>query len=47
MTAFVANHQPGVGRILEDAAGGEAGFPSFSSRTIVYKGMLTAPQLPR
>jgi glutamate synthase (NADPH) large chain len=26
---------------------GELHFPSFSARTIVYKGMLTAPQLPR
>src|SRR5205807_2425284 len=29
------------------AAGPELALPSFSSRTMVYKGMLTAPQLPR
>jgi glutamate synthase domain-containing protein 2/glutamate synthase domain-containing protein 1/glutamate synthase domain-containing protein 3 len=36
-----------IRRVIERAAGGEVSFPSFSSRTIVYKGMLTAPQLPR
>ena len=33
--------------MIERATGGEVALPSFSSRTIVYKGMLTAPQLPR
>ena len=33
--------------MIERAAGAELALPSFSSRTIVYKGMLTAPQLPR
>ncbi len=33
-------------RRAEIEFGGAASFPSFSSRTIVYKGMLTAPQLP-
>ena len=33
-------------RRAEIEFGFEASFPSFSSRTIVYKGMLTAPQLP-
>jgi glutamate synthase (NADPH/NADH) large chain len=33
-------------RRAEIEFGHEASFPSFSSRTIVYKGMLTAPQLP-
>jgi glutamate synthase domain-containing protein 2/glutamate synthase domain-containing protein 1/glutamate synthase domain-containing protein 3 len=36
-----------IRRVIERAAGGELALPSFSSRTIVYKGMLTAPQLPR
>jgi len=36
-----------IRRRIERAAGGELALPSFSSRTIVYKGMLTAPQLPR
>jgi glutamate synthase domain-containing protein 2/glutamate synthase domain-containing protein 1/glutamate synthase domain-containing protein 3 len=36
-----------IRRQIERAAGGELALPSFSSRTIVYKGMLTAPQLPR
>src|SRR5579864_2763532 len=36
-----------IRRLVERAAGGELALPSFSSRTIVYKGMLTAPQLPR
>ena len=36
-----------IRRVIERAAGGEVALPSFSSRTIVYKGMLTAPQLPR
>jgi glutamate synthase domain-containing protein 2/glutamate synthase domain-containing protein 1/glutamate synthase domain-containing protein 3 len=36
-----------IRRLIEHAAGNEVGLPSFSSRTIVYKGMLTAPQLPR
>src|SRR4051794_19966538 len=34
-----------IRRVAEIAAGPELVIPSFSSRTIVYKGMLTAPQL--
>jgi len=36
-----------IRRIVERAGGTEIALPSFSSRTLVYKGMLTAPQLPR
>ncbi len=36
-----------IRRVIERAAGAELTLPSFSSRTLVYKGMLTAPQLPR
>ncbi|HEY1592990.1 MAG TPA: glutamate synthase large subunit [Solirubrobacteraceae bacterium] len=36
-----------IRRLIERAAGPDLALPSFSSRTIVYKGMLTAPQLPR
>jgi glutamate synthase domain-containing protein 2/glutamate synthase domain-containing protein 1/glutamate synthase domain-containing protein 3 len=36
-----------IRRVVELAAGNELSIPSLSSRTIVYKGMLTAPQLPR
>ena len=36
-----------IRRVIERAAGREVALPSFSSRTMVYKGMLTAPQLPR
>ncbi len=36
-----------IRRLIEREAGLEVSLPSFSSRTIVYKGMLTAPQLPR
>jgi glutamate synthase domain-containing protein 2/glutamate synthase domain-containing protein 1/glutamate synthase domain-containing protein 3 len=36
-----------IRRLIERAGGRELALPSFSSRTIVYKGMLTAPQLPR
>ena len=36
-----------IRRLIEKAAGNDVILPSFSSRTIVYKGMLTAPQLPR
>ncbi len=36
-----------IRRVIERAAGRELALPSFSSRTMVYKGMLTAPQLPR
>jgi glutamate synthase domain-containing protein 2/glutamate synthase domain-containing protein 1/glutamate synthase domain-containing protein 3 len=36
-----------IRRVIERAAGPDLTLPSFSSRTIVYKGMLTAPQLPR
>src|ERR1700744_3253256 len=34
-----------IRRVIELAAGTEIALPSFSSRTMVYKGMLTAPQL--
>ena len=34
-----------IRRVAELAAGPDLVIPSFSSRTIVYKGMLTAPQL--
>jgi glutamate synthase (NADPH/NADH) large chain/glutamate synthase (ferredoxin) len=34
-----------IRRVAELAAGADLVFPSFSSRTIVYKGMLMAPQL--
>src|ERR671922_2729975 len=34
-----------IRRVAEIAAGPELVIPSFSSRTVVYKGMLTAPQL--
>src|ERR687884_732407 len=34
-----------IRRVAEIAAGPDLVIPSFSSRTIVYKGMLTAPQL--
>jgi glutamate synthase (NADPH) large chain len=36
-----------IRRMIERGAGAELALPSFSSRTLVYKGMLTAPQLPR
>jgi glutamate synthase (NADPH) large chain len=36
-----------IRRVIERGAGIELSLPSFSSRTLVYKGMLTAPQLPR
>ena len=36
-----------IRRVAEKAAGSELVFPSFSARTLVYKGMLTAPQLRR
>jgi glutamate synthase domain-containing protein 2/glutamate synthase domain-containing protein 1/glutamate synthase domain-containing protein 3 len=36
-----------IRRLIEREAGRELALPSFSSRTLVYKGMLTAPQLPR
>jgi glutamate synthase domain-containing protein 2/glutamate synthase domain-containing protein 1/glutamate synthase domain-containing protein 3 len=36
-----------IRRLIERAAGPDLALPSFSSRTLVYKGMLTAPQLPR
>ncbi len=35
-----------IRRVAEHAAGPDLAMPSFSSRTLVYKGMLTAPQLP-
>jgi glutamate synthase domain-containing protein 2/glutamate synthase domain-containing protein 1/glutamate synthase domain-containing protein 3 len=36
-----------IRRVVERTAGMELSISSFSSRTLVYKGMLTAPQLPR
>jgi glutamate synthase (NADPH) large chain len=36
-----------IRRVVERLAGADLALPSFSSRTMVYKGMLTAPQLPR
>ena len=36
-----------IRRVIERAAGRDLALPSFSSRTMIYKGMLTAPQLPR
>ncbi len=36
-----------IRRVIERAGGPDLTLPSFSSRTMVYKGMLTAPQLPR
>ncbi|MBV9212072.1 MAG: glutamate synthase large subunit [Actinobacteria bacterium] len=34
-------------RVIESRAGDDIAIPSLSSRTLVYKGMLTSPQLPR
>ncbi|HEY7632585.1 MAG TPA: hypothetical protein VH817_17900, partial [Thermoleophilaceae bacterium] len=34
-------------RIVEKHAGSDIAVPSFSTRTLVYKGMLTSPQLPQ
>jgi glutamate synthase domain-containing protein 2/glutamate synthase domain-containing protein 1/glutamate synthase domain-containing protein 3 len=34
-----------IRRLIEKAAGSDLAIPSFSARTVVYKGMLTAPQL--
>jgi glutamate synthase domain-containing protein 2/glutamate synthase domain-containing protein 1/glutamate synthase domain-containing protein 3 len=34
-----------IRRLIEKAAGADLAIPSLSSRTIVYKGMLTAPQM--
>ncbi|MHB8470740.1 MAG: hypothetical protein ACYDCH_13460 [Gaiellaceae bacterium] len=36
-----------IRRVAEREAGPELVIPSFSARTVVYKGMLTAPQLAR
>ena len=36
-----------IRRVAEIEFDGEVTFPSFSSRTLVYKGLLTAPQLAR
>jgi glutamate synthase domain-containing protein 2/glutamate synthase domain-containing protein 1/glutamate synthase domain-containing protein 3 len=36
-----------IRRVAERRAGAELVLPSFSARTVVYKGMLTAPQLGR
>jgi glutamate synthase domain-containing protein 2/glutamate synthase domain-containing protein 1/glutamate synthase domain-containing protein 3 len=35
-----------IRRLIEKEVGEDAAIPSLSSRTIVYKGMLTSPQLP-
>jgi glutamate synthase domain-containing protein 2/glutamate synthase domain-containing protein 1/glutamate synthase domain-containing protein 3 len=35
-----------IRRVVERAAGADLVIPSFSSRTLIYKGMLMAPQLP-
>jgi glutamate synthase domain-containing protein 2/glutamate synthase domain-containing protein 1/glutamate synthase domain-containing protein 3 len=35
-----------IRRVIEAQAGRDLIFPSFSCRTIVYKGMLTSPQVP-
>jgi glutamate synthase (NADPH/NADH) large chain/glutamate synthase (ferredoxin) len=35
-----------IRRVIEAQAGASLVFPSFSCRTIVYKGMLTSPQVP-
>jgi glutamate synthase domain-containing protein 2/glutamate synthase domain-containing protein 1/glutamate synthase domain-containing protein 3 len=34
-----------IRRLIEKTAGAKLAIPSFSSRTVVYKGMLTAPQM--
>jgi len=36
-----------IRRVIEARCGADLAIPSFSSRTLVYKGMLTSPQLPR
>ncbi|MEA2353134.1 MAG: glutamate synthase large chain, partial [Thermoleophilaceae bacterium] len=36
-----------IRRVIEARCGTDVAIPSFSSRTLVYKGMLTSPQLPR
>jgi glutamate synthase domain-containing protein 2/glutamate synthase domain-containing protein 1/glutamate synthase domain-containing protein 3 len=36
-----------IRRVIEQRVGEDIAIPSFSSRTLVYKGMLTSPQLPR
>src|SRR3989440_936358 len=36
-----------IRRVIESRCGIDVAIPSFSSRTLVYKGMLTSPQLPR
>jgi glutamate synthase domain-containing protein 2/glutamate synthase domain-containing protein 1/glutamate synthase domain-containing protein 3 len=36
-----------IRRVIEREAGVDLAIPSFSSKTVVYKGMLTSPQLPR
>src|ERR671939_283110 len=36
-----------IRRVIERRCGEDIAIPSFSSRTLVYKGMLTSPQLPR
>ncbi|MGI8631016.1 MAG: glutamate synthase large subunit [Solirubrobacterales bacterium] len=35
-----------IRRVIENAADASIAIPSLSSKTVVYKGMLTAPQLP-
>jgi glutamate synthase domain-containing protein 2/glutamate synthase domain-containing protein 1/glutamate synthase domain-containing protein 3 len=36
-----------IRRVIEARCGTDVAIPSFSARTLVYKGMLTSPQLPR
>src|SRR5437879_3144812 len=36
-----------IRRVIEKERGSDVAIASFSSRTVVYKGMLTSPQLPR
>jgi glutamate synthase (NADPH) large chain len=36
-----------IRRMIERRCEGDIAIPSFSARTLVYKGMLTSPQLPR
>ena len=36
-----------IRRVIERESGEDLAIPSFSSKTIVYKGMLTSPQVPR
>ncbi|MFL5781631.1 MAG: glutamate synthase large subunit [Thermoleophilaceae bacterium] len=36
-----------IRRVIESRCGTDVAIPSFSARTLVYKGMLTSPQLPQ